>query len=85
MYAIFPAHLKMATKVTKVTDGGGDDDDDDDDHRHHSDDSDEDQTVRTVDTTDDDGVFTGVPQPNKWINGKLLHWDRFFGYASGCH
>ena len=29
-------------------------------------------------------IFT-VPQPTKWINGKLLHWDRFFGYASGCH
>ena len=27
---------------------------------------------------DDDGV----PKPDKWIHGKLYHWDPFFGYTS---
>lgn len=27
----------------------------------------------------------GVPQPNKWIHGKLFHWDPFFGHTSSCH
>ena len=28
--------------------------------------------------TDDDGV----PKPDKWMHGKLYHWDPFFGYTS---
>ena len=36
------------------------------------------------DDVDDDDDDQAAPA-DKWMNGKLFHWDPFFGWTSGCH
>ena len=68
--------MRQGDQDGNATNGGGSNDDDDDvDDDDHVDDDDEEEE-------DDDGQAAPAV---KWMNGKLFHWDPFFGWTSGCH
>ena len=83
----FPECAKAAktAKTANATNGGGSsnndnvvvDDDDDDDN-------DDDNVDNDDDDNDDDDDDQAAPA-DKWTNGKLFHWDPFFGWTSGYH
>ena len=86
----FPECAKAAktaktANAANATNGGGSSNNDnvvvDDDD---NDDNDDDNVDNDDDDNDDDDDDQAAPA-DKWMNGKLFHWDPFFGWTSGCH
>ena len=96
MLALLPHHIPLpeylsllggrgdkTAKTANAANGGGSSNNDDNDN--DDDDDDDDDNVDDDDNDDDDDDDGQAAPADKWMNGKLFHWDPFFGWTSGCH